>query len=105
MLKNLGRKIKRAGKRLLKASRSTGRGIAKGTGYVKKLIGKADTYTGGLSTALIASNPYGQAGLAGLEVADAGANLLKNPNTAIKAGVQEGTKQLLMHQLQQQAMR
>lgn len=84
MFHHLGRKLKHTGKRLLKTSRKAGRGLAKGTGFVKKVIGKLDDFSGGLATKSLMKSPYGKAGLATLESTDKLANKLQNPLTHIK---------------------
>jgi len=84
MISHVGRKIRKSGKRLLKASRVAGRKIAKGSGYVRKLIGKVDTYTGGMASRHLQSNPYGQMALRGLTATENAGKMMRNPTTTIR---------------------
>ena len=82
-MKHIGRKIRRSAKRLLKTSRVAGRALGRGTGFVRKIIGTADNFTGGAVTAGIMSNPYSAGAYAGLRSIDQAAQLMSNPqNTA-----------------------
>ena len=82
MLHNIGRKLKKSGKRLFKASRVAGRVLGKGTGFARKVIGKVDSFTGGMATNALMSNPYGQVAMAGLGRAEAAGKQLRNPRTS-----------------------
>jgi len=82
-MKNLGRKLQKTGRRLLRASRHTGRTITKGTGFARKLIGKADSYTGGGATAALMSNPCSAAALTGLTTLDTAGKMLSNPKKSL----------------------
>lgn len=86
---HLGRKIRKTGKRLLKVSRKGGRTLAKGTGFVRKMIGTADALTGGMATQAMMSNPYSGAVLAGLKAVDKTANMLSNPTSTIQHQIQK----------------
>ena len=82
-MKNLSRKIRKTGRRMLRASRHTGRTISKGTGFARKIIGKVDSYTGGGATAALMSNPYSAAALTGLTTLDTAAKVLSNPKKSL----------------------
>ena len=86
MLHNIGRKLKKSGKRLLKASRVAGRVLGKGTGFARKVIGKVDSFTGGMATNALMSNPYGQAAMVGLSRAEMAGKMLRNPQSTLKLG-------------------
>lgn len=86
---HLGRKIRKTGKRLLKVSRKGGRTLAKGTGFVRKMIGTADALTGGMATQAMMSNPYTGAALMGLKTVDKAANMLSNPTSTIQHQIQK----------------
>jgi hypothetical protein len=84
MISHVGRKIRKSGKRLLKASRVAGRKIAQGTGYARKLIGKVDSFTGGMATRTLKSNPYGQVALRTLSATENAGKMMRHPSSAIK---------------------
>jgi hypothetical protein len=86
---HLGRKLRKTGKRLLKVSRKGGRTLARGTGFVRKMIGTADALTGGLATQAMMSNPYSGAVLTGLKAVDKTANMLANPTSTIQHQIQK----------------
>ena len=86
MLHNIKRKLKKSGKRLLKASRVAGRVLGKGTGFARKVIGKVDSFTGGMATNALMSNPYGQAAMVGLSRAEMAGKMLRNPQSTLKLG-------------------
>lgn len=84
MISHVGRKIRKSGKRLLKASRVAGRKMAQGTGYARKLIGKVDSYTGGMATRALKSNPYGQMALKGLTATERAGKMMRHPSSTIR---------------------
>lgn len=84
MIHHAGRKLRKSTKRLLKASRSAGRRLAQGTGYARKLIGKVDSFTGGMASQTLRSTPYGKVALKGLAASESAGKMMRHPQKTLR---------------------